>query len=54
MTERKQAYVAPTFEQVGSFETLTKGGVNGHAFDGNFTQGQDVPMSPEGQPLIFS
>lgn len=54
MSDAKQAYETPTLALMGSFEAMTQGGTAGSRFDGNFTQGDPVPMSPEGKPLIFS
>lgn len=52
--DSKLSYETPCLHCVGDFETLTRGGTFGHVFDGNFTQGQPVPLDPSGHPLILS
>lgn len=50
----KLSYETPCLSRIGAFEALTQGGTLGQMFDGNFTQGQEVPLDPSGHPLLFS
>lgn len=47
-------YQTPALDRIGDFESLTQGGTQGTRFDGTFTQGDLVPLDPQGNPLIFS
>jgi hypothetical protein len=51
---KTQIYQTPTLDKVGTFESLTQGGITGSHFDGTFTVGQPVPFDGHGHPLIFS
>lgn len=51
---QKLDYQAPSLEVVGSFEALTQGTAFGTRFDGTFIAGQDVPLDPNGRPLVMS